>query len=130
METRALRCGDLALTAYYIDGLTSGGDIADFVFRPIAAMAASDMQAAYDGALQGDVCMATVRACADEEDVARKLVNGFCVVLFPGAGALAFEAKTGVVRGPAPPDIENTVKGPKDAFVETVRINTSLVRRH
>jgi hypothetical protein len=26
--------------------------------------------------------------------------------------------------------VENTVKGPKDAFVETVRTNTSLVRRH
>ena len=26
--------------------------------------------------------------------------------------------------------MENTVKGPKDAFVETVRTNTSLIRRH
>lgn len=26
--------------------------------------------------------------------------------------------------------MENTVKGPKDAFVETVRSNTSLIRRH
>ena len=28
------------------------------------------------------------------------------------------------------PAVENTVKGPKDAFVETSRSNTSLVRRH
>jgi len=26
--------------------------------------------------------------------------------------------------------VENTVKGPKDAFTETVRTNTSLIRRH
>ena len=26
--------------------------------------------------------------------------------------------------------MENTVKGPKDAFTETVRTNTSLIRRH
>ena len=130
LETRQLRCGELTLTVYYIDGLTSGGDIADFVFRPIAAMEAADMQSAYNGALRGVICMATVRACENETDVAQMLVNGFCVVLFPGVGALAFEAKTGVVRGPAPPDVENTVKGPKEAFVETVRINTSLVRRH
>ena len=26
--------------------------------------------------------------------------------------------------------MENTVKGPKDAFVETIRVNTSLLRRH
>jgi hypothetical protein len=28
------------------------------------------------------------------------------------------------------PELEHTTKGPKDAFVETVRTNTSLVRRH
>ena len=45
-------------------------------------------------------------------------------------GALAFEVKTGVKRGPSSPEVENTVKGPKDAFVETIRVNTSLIRRH
>ena len=129
-ETRTLQCGDLTLYAYFIDGLTSGGDISDFVFRPLAKMASAGMADAYEKALRGGVCLATARICKDLQDVAVKLVNGFCVVLFPGAGVLAFEAKTGVVRGPAAPDVENTVKGPKDAFVETIRINTSLVRRH
>ena len=32
--------------------------------------------------------------------------------------------------GLSAPAVENTVKGPKDAFVETSRSNTSLVRRH
>lgn len=34
------------------------------------------------------------------------------------------------MRNPSAPEVENTVKGAKDAFVETVRTNTSLVRRH
>ena len=59
-----------------------------------------------------------------------KLVNGFCVVLFPGAGAIAFEVKTGEKRGPSAPEVENTVKGAKDGLVETIRTNTSLIRRH
>ena len=66
----------------------------------------------------------------DLDTVAKKLVNGFCVVLFPGVGAIAFEVKTGEKRGISAPEVENTVKGPKDAFVETVRSNTSLIRRH
>ena len=33
-------------------------------------------------------------------------------------------------RTNAPPEVENTVKGAKDAFVETIRSNTSYVRRH
>ena len=64
-------------------------------------------------------------------DLCRLLVNGFCVVLFEGLDrAAAFEAKTGEKRSPAPPEVENTVKGPKDAFTESLRTNTSLVRRH
>ena len=68
--------------------------------------------------------------CEDLQTVFKKLVNGFCVVLFPNVGAIAFEIKTGVKRGPDAPEVENTVKGPKDAFVETIRVNTSLLRRH
>ena len=49
---------------------------------------------------------------------------------FPGVGAIAFEVKTGEKRGLSAPEVENTVKGPKDAFTETVRTNTSLIRRH
>jgi hypothetical protein len=70
------------------------------------------------------------KPCENLEDVATFLVNGFCVVLFPGAGAIAFETKTGEKRGIAGPQLEHTAKGPKDAFVETIRTNTSLIRRH
>ena len=62
--------------------------------------------------------------------VANKLVNGFLVVLFPGAGAVAYEVKSPEKRGISPPAVENTIKGPKDAFTETVRTNTGLLRRH
>lgn len=66
----------------------------------------------------------------DLDTAARKLVNGFCVVLFEGTGAIAFEDKTEEKRSPSRPEVENTVKGPKDAFTETIRTNTSLIRRH
>lgn len=33
-------------------------------------------------------------------------------------------------RSPSAPEAENTVKGAKDAFTETLRTNTSLIRRH
>lgn len=128
---RELRCGDFALYAYAIDGLTSGGDIAEYIFKPISEQLAGEtMKELYDAAIRGMIYNTVVSECKDAEDAAVKLVNGFCVVLFPGAGALAFEVKTGVNRGPSEPSVENTVKGPKDAFVETIRINTSLVRRH
>ena len=127
---RQLRCGRNVLYTYYIDGLTSGAAISEYVFKPLFENPAATMERAYYLALRGGVYNATAKACAGLEDAALKLVNGFCVVLFPGAGAVAFEAKTPVNRSLSAPEVENTVKGPKDAFVENVRINTSLVRRH
>ena len=128
---RELTCGGFSLYAYAIDGLISGGDMSEYVLKPISRnLKADTMEMLYDAALHGVVYNSVAEPCEDLDTVAKKLVNGYCVVLFPGVGAAAFEIKTGVRRGPDSPEVENTVKGPKDAFVETIRINTSLIRRH
>ena len=128
---RELVCGGFTLYAYAIDGLVSGGDMSEYILKPIADhLTGERMEELYEAALHGGVYNSVADPCTDLNTVAKKLVNGFCVVLFPGAGAIAFEIKTGVKRGPSAPEVENTVKGPKDAFVETIRVNTSLLRRH
>ena len=114
---RELHCGQWTLWAYAIDGLTSGSDMSEYVLRPITEILRGDsMEELYRQALHGRVYNSVADPCEDLQTAALKLVNGFCVVLFPGAGAIAFEVKTGDKRGPAPPAVENTVKGPKDAF--------------
>ena len=128
---RELHCGRFTLYAYAIDGLVSSADASENIFRPIAKnLQGTTMAELYQNALHGGVYNTVASACKDGDDIAMKLVNGFCVVLFPGAGAIAYEVRTGVSRTPSAPEVENTVKGPKDAFVETMRINTSVVRRH
>ena len=128
---RVLTCRGYTLYAYMIDGLVSGGDASEYVLKPMAQDLKGDtLEALYREALTGRVYNAVADPCKDLNTVALKLVNGFCVVLFPGAGAIAFEVKTGEKRSPGPPEVENTVKGPKDAFTETVRTNTSIIRRH
>ena len=124
-------CGK-RLTAFFIDGLTSGGDIAELVLRPLREnLRADGRQTLLEQAETGAVWCASVSRAKDAAAAAEKLVNGFCVVLFPGeTEALCFETKTGEKRGPSAPESESTVKGAKDAFTETMRTNTSLVRRH
>ena len=129
-ETRQLRSGEGKLHAYFIDGLVTSSFVADYIFKPVVQDLPENIGEAYDAALNGGIYNAVARPVKDLQDAAMKIVNGFCVVLFPGVGAIAFEARTGVSRTPQSPDVENTVKGPKDAFVETIRINTSLIRRH
>ena len=80
---------------------------------------------------RGLVWCASMKKASSTDEAAELLVNGFCVILFPKTGkALGCEVKTGEKRSPSAPEAENTVKGAKDAFTETLRTNTSLIRRH
>ncbi len=127
---RELRIKAHTLYIYAIDGLTSGGDISEYVVKPLMQDAfGGTMRELYERSLHSTVYNSVADPCPDLDTVANKLVNGFCVVLF-GEDAIAFEDKTGEKRSPSAPEVENTVKGPKDAFTETVRTNTSLLRRH
>ena len=130
-NTRMLRCGEFTLYAYFVDGLVSGSDISAYILKPITEhLQAATLEELYSFALDGMIYNAVAQPCTELKDAASKLVNGFCVLLFPGVGALAYEVKTSEKRSISAPDLENTAKGAKDAFVETVRSNTSLLRRH
>ena len=127
---REVRIGALTVYVYAIDGITSGGDASEYVVKPLMQDAfGGTMDELYDRALHRTVYNSVAVPCGDLQSTAEKLVNGFTVVLF-GQRAIAFETKTGEKRSPSAPEVENTVKGPKDAFTETVRTNTGLLRRH
>lgn len=109
-----------------IDGLVSSSEISDFVMKPL-------MQARQPVSLETAKTLiynAVEVPVPDMDAAAEKLVNGFCLVIFGENQAAAFEVKTGEKRSISSPEVENTIKGAKDAFTETVRTNTSLVRRH
>ena len=128
---RPLRVGDLQLSVYFIDGLTASGVISEYVIAPLMRHPAATEEALYTAAFHGGVYNASAKECEDMDTAVSALVNGFSLVVFPTIQkALAFETRTGEKRSPSPPEVENTVKGAKDAFTETNRTNTSLVRRH
>ena len=128
---RELRCGEFRLYAYAIDGLIASAYASDYIFKPVIQnLQGHTMQELYRHAMEGAIYNNVAVACEDLDQMAFLLVNGFCVVLFPGVGAIGFEVKTPDKRGPSAPEVENTVKGAKDAFVETIRSNTSYIRRH
>ncbi|MBQ9967548.1 MAG: spore germination protein [Oscillospiraceae bacterium] len=131
LVVRPIKIGDVSVTAFFIDGLTAGSEIAEYVLQPMSQALHGTEEEVYAQCLDGTVYSAVAKEAADMENLCLLLVNGFCVVVFDSIGkAVAFEAKTGEKRSPAAPEVENTIKGPKDAFTETNRTNTSLVRRH
>ena len=102
------------IRVYAIDGLVSSSEISDFVVKPLQrARGVTDAAVAAELLVPNAVSVPV----PDLDAAASLLVNGFCLLLCGENDAVAFEVKTGV-------------KSAKDAFTETVRTNTSLLRRH
>jgi len=132
LNTRQITVGGQTLGLLFLDGLTSGGDIAEQVLKPLMeTVTPGSMQEVLTQAERARVYCAVAERTQSPAQTADKLLHGYCAVLFHGTDtALCFETKTSARRGPSAPESENTVKGAKDAFTETLRTNTSLVRRH
>ena len=76
----------------------------------------------------GLVWFYSVQRRAAVEDAVSDLLAGWCILVFDGI-ALSFETKNGNFRKPEKPETEKTVKGAKEAFTESFRTNTALLRR-
>ena len=134
--TADLAAHDLALdgadaTLFFLDGLTSSANIADLILRPARENLRGTAAEMLRDCLTGAVCAAVAKEAPDLDTACSLLVNGFAVLVIQGADrAVAFEVKSGEKRNPGPPSVEHTVQGAKDAFTETNRSNTNLLRRH
>ena len=61
---RPLHCGNYQLFLYAIDGLTSGGDISDYVVKPITEHLSGDsMESLYQHALHGMIYNGVADVC-------------------------------------------------------------------
>lgn len=125
----------LTLHCFFLDGLISGADTAETVLRPLTDEmrfgSASSEAEIFDLALGGGIYGATVRPCDCMDDAVNAMLNGFVLLVFDGLErALAFDARSNARRGVDEPVSEQSLKGARDSFTETLRINTALVRRH
>lgn len=129
---REVAAAGFRVTLYFIDGLTAGNTISDFVVRPLSlALAGGSVEELLKKAETGSVYSAVTKPVTDLETGLSLMLNGYALALFPGEPtALAFDAQNPMGRSPGAPQVENTVKGAKDAFSETMRVNTTLIRRH
>lgn len=118
----------------FLDGVVSANDVSRLVLEPLSdperfGLFKTD-EDLYERMLSGTVYSSSLKKCEETDEAIRLLVNGFCLVIFDSLGkAIGFEAKTNDRRHTSQPLIEKSVRGSKDAFVETFRANTSLVRR-
>ncbi len=136
-ETRAVWPGGRKIpgvSVCWIDGLVDGGAISADVLRPLtdaprlsAARNAADCASLLE---RGAVFSFSAKRRGSAAEARDDLLHGFCAVVFDELGeAVTFEVKSSTGRSVSEPKVEKSVKGAKDAFVETLRTNTALVRK-
>ena len=116
----------------YLDGLVDGDAVGEAVLRPLT-------EEERFGEVKGaeEAAALTMEALAwfyssqlrrSLEETAQDLLCGCCALVLDGL-AVTFETKAKLGRGVEQPETEKTVKGAKEAFTETLRRNTALLRR-
>lgn len=147
IKTAFHNCADLSFRELYLAGdpnkrlelFTVAGMVkmeraADYILRPLAQdgeLARMDLDQAFDHMEKGALYNLGVTVRDTMDQVVNDLITGNCILLFPGKEkVLSFSTGTEEKRSISPPENEHSLKGARDAFVENLRTNTSLVRRH
>ena len=136
MERTVYLHGDKSrrVTVCYLLGMTRNERLNDYVLRPLAqdgqlsrAPEGELLALLQYGALYN---MAASRRSA-LDDVVNDLILGSCALFFPGqADALTLPVPTEEKRSVGEPENEPALKGVRESFVESIRTNTAMVRRH
>lgn len=122
-----------------IDGLIDSNQAEDFIVRVLMI----DLSLVGDSGekdrplqtfktiYQSRISMMSASCGEDYTDLYDKLLTGQIIVILDGvAQFMAFDCKGWQMRSITAPETEIATRGPKDSFVETIRVNTALVRRH
>ena len=116
----------LAFTCVYADAVTNKALLGEEIVRPLIH---------YDGKptveeVKRKVTSPELRTEATFDKLAEAVVSGDPVLLFEGAdeGIIA-GTKLEFVRTVSEPPTEVAIKGPREGFIEDVKVNTSLIRR-
>jgi spore germination protein KA len=129
---RAGKGGSVSAAVIHLDGLVDGLLVAQSVVRSITVMTESldSPESVLDELHDGLISVTGVDKVVDGYEATLRIAEGSCVVLIDSLPtALACAVQGWEQRSPEEPNTEATVRGSKEGFVESIRVNTSILRR-
>ncbi len=114
----------------WLDGCVDSAALSESVVRPLSRLEGRDAEACLRAALRGGLYAGSAERAGDPGEIAQRLCGGCAALfLFGAEGCVTAEIRSAAVRSVDSPTIEKSVLGAKDAFVETLRVNSSRLRR-
>lgn len=125
---------NLKVTLVYVDGLVNIAQINETVIKPMIQQgelsARKDEKEIIELVEHCTVYYASQKTIDRLEEVITCILNGFSAIIFDKEEkAVVFETKGFEKRSITEPSDENVIKGAKECFIESLRTNTSLIRR-
>ena len=132
-RTVALGDGEHWATVCYLLGMARNERLQDYVLKPmmsdkvLAGANIADLPALLE---QKAVYAQTVKRPKDLDEAVNDLIAGSCAVCLPGGEVITIPVPTEEKRSIGQPENEPALKGSRESFVESIRTNTSMLRRH
>jgi len=125
---------DIPATLIYVQGMVNSDMVNAYILKPLnrsplLADCKTSAQA-IETINTGAVYHLSRKTSDAPGEVIDDILSGYTAVVFDDIKqAVLFETKGFERRSIAEPTEENVLKGPKDAFIEALRVNTALIRR-
>lgn len=116
----------------FIDGMTDGNSMDEFILRPLMlegeqVQVKSDL---WDLITKSLVHVGETNISKEMKELVDSLLSGDALLFVDGyAEGMVINAKGWKQRGVEEPKTESVVRGSREGFTETLRVNTGLVRR-
>lgn len=124
----------LPVTLLYIQGLVDTESISSYILTPLSQNGKWEEVESEKQAIElieaGAVYFAAQKIRTDINEVITDIMGGNSALIFDGAKtAISFATGGYEKRSISEPTDESIIKGPKDSFVEALRVNTATIRR-
>lgn len=127
----------IRLALIYTDGLADKSQVSEQIMRALSLEVAMVTPAqritkarALEFIKERGLCIHEIKETDKLQDVVRAIVSGDTVLLIDGhATAIINGARRWEARSISESEAEPTVRGSREAFTETLRVNTALIRR-
>ncbi len=121
-------------TMVFIEGLVDDKSISEYILAPLVRnpqfRETKNEREIVQYIKQGNIYFAAQNMRTDINDVILDILSGHMALIFDGSRvAFTFSVQGFDKRSITEPVDENVMKGSKDSFVETLRVNTATIRR-
>jgi len=125
------------IAVFYLEGMADYNLINDFILKPIILESRQTEpnkeyppKVLYEKLLYNSTPAGEVTEAEDFDQMIFLVLTGVAAVLIDGfAKAIMISVKGWPQRNVSEPDIEAVIRGPREGFTETLRSNTTLIRR-